>query len=170
MGNRRARDLTLRQADEAEWELVRTKPRSAYADAHARGIGLRRMQLIVAPSFEDVSVWEVRQGREWQLICPKVVETEPVLLDDRWAPQHSVTDGNPFQPDRLWQVNKCYKILLQDGTPSQGGAWFVCHRLRQCAAGSALPFPRGRQGQARRTAALEGEQQGVRVLAGGSGS
>jgi hypothetical protein len=37
------------------------------------------MQLIVAPSFEEVSVWEVRQGREWQLICPRVVETEPAL-------------------------------------------------------------------------------------------
>jgi hypothetical protein len=79
VGNRRARELKLRQVEEAEWELVRTQPRSAYADAHARGIGLRRMQLIVAPSFEEVSVWEVRQGREWQLICPRVVETEPAL-------------------------------------------------------------------------------------------
>jgi hypothetical protein len=70
----------LRQAEEAEWELVRTQPRSAYADARARGIGLRRLQLIVAPpSFEEVSVWEVRQGREWQLICPRIVEIEPAL-------------------------------------------------------------------------------------------
>lgn len=80
MGNRRARDLKLRQAEEAEWELIRTQPRSAYDDAHARGIGLRRMQLIVAPSFEQMSVWEVRQGRDWQLICPRVVEAEPALL------------------------------------------------------------------------------------------
>jgi hypothetical protein len=78
-GNRRARELKLRQAEEAEWELVGTQPRSAYADVHARGIGLRRMQLIVAPSFAEVWVWEVRQGREWQLICPRVVETEPAL-------------------------------------------------------------------------------------------
>ncbi len=63
----------LRQAEEAEWELVRTQPRSAYADAHARGIGLRRLQLLVLPSFEPASVWEVRQGREWQLVRPRVI-------------------------------------------------------------------------------------------------
>lgn len=80
MGNRRARELKLRQLEEAEWELVRTQPRSAYADAHARGTGLRRLQLLILPSFETASVWEVRQGREWQLIRPRIVETEPALL------------------------------------------------------------------------------------------
>jgi len=69
----------LRQAEEAEWELVRSQPRSIYADAHARGIGLRRLQLIVAPSFEEVSVWEIRQGRTWQLVRPRVVENKPEL-------------------------------------------------------------------------------------------
>ena len=79
MGNRRVRELMLRQADDADWERVRTQPRPAHADAHARGIGLRRLQLIVAPSFETAMVWEVRQGREWQLVRPQVVESEPVL-------------------------------------------------------------------------------------------
>jgi len=71
----------LHQAEEAEWELVRTQPRSAYDDAHARGIGHRRIQLIVAPSFDDEAtfVWEVREGQEWQLICPRVIETQPWL-------------------------------------------------------------------------------------------
>jgi hypothetical protein len=45
-----------------------------------RGIGVRRLQLIVAPSFESTSVWDVRQGREWQLIRPQVVGTDPALL------------------------------------------------------------------------------------------
>lgn len=80
MGNRKARELRLRQAEEADWERVRTEPRPAHSDVHARGIGVRRMQLIFAPSFEDVSVWEVRQGREWQLIHPHVVETQPAML------------------------------------------------------------------------------------------
>ena len=80
MGNRRARELSLRQAEEAERERVRTEPRPAHCDVHARGIGMRRMQLIVAPSFEEGSVWEVRQGREWQLIRPRVVGTQPGLL------------------------------------------------------------------------------------------
>ena len=68
------------QADKADWDKVRTQPRLVHADAHARGIGCRRLQLIVAPSFEEISVWEVRQSSEWQLIRPKVVETEPALM------------------------------------------------------------------------------------------
>lgn len=70
----------LRQADQAEWERVRTEPRPVHQDAHACGIGMRRLQLIVAPSFEEVSVWEVRQACEWQLIRPRVVKREPALL------------------------------------------------------------------------------------------
>jgi hypothetical protein len=80
MGNRRARELRLRRAEEADWERVRTEPRPANCDVHVRGIGLRRLPLIVAPSFEEVSVWEVRQDREWQLIRPRVFATEPELL------------------------------------------------------------------------------------------
>jgi hypothetical protein len=86
VGNRRARELLLRQADEADWERVRTQPRPAESDPHARGIGARRLQLIIVPSFEPASVWDVRQvcdaqrGHEWQLIRPRVVATEPSLL------------------------------------------------------------------------------------------
>jgi hypothetical protein len=79
VGNRRARELMLRQAEEANWERVRTEPRPARCDVHARGIGLRRLQLIVAPSFGQSSEWEVRQGQEWQLIRPRVVATAPEL-------------------------------------------------------------------------------------------
>jgi hypothetical protein len=76
----------LRQADETDWERVRTQPRPADSDPHARGIGMRRLQLIVSPSFETPSVWDVRQvwdtqrGHEWRLIRPRVVESEPALL------------------------------------------------------------------------------------------
>jgi hypothetical protein len=70
----------LQQADEADWERVRTEPRPAHGDVHARGIGKRRLQLIVAPAFEDISVWELRQVQEWQLIRPRVAQTEPSLL------------------------------------------------------------------------------------------
>ena len=80
MGNRRARELSLRQAEQADWDRIHTDPRPAHRDVHAHGIGVRRLQLIVAPSFEEASVWEVRQGREWQLIRPRVVETQPELL------------------------------------------------------------------------------------------
>jgi hypothetical protein len=80
VGNRRARELRLRQTEEADWERVRTDPRPAHGDVHARGIGVRRLQLIVAPSSEYVSVWEVRQCQEWQLIRLQVVETAPALV------------------------------------------------------------------------------------------
>jgi hypothetical protein len=80
VGNRRARELRLQQAEKADWERVRTEPRPAHHDVHARGIGVRRLQLIIAPSFEEVSVWEVRQGQEWQLVRPRVIETQPALL------------------------------------------------------------------------------------------
>jgi hypothetical protein len=70
----------LQQANETDWERVRTEPRPVHRDVHARGIGIRRLQLIVAPSFEEVSVWEVRQGREWQLTRPRVFATEPELM------------------------------------------------------------------------------------------
>lgn len=75
----------LSRADEADWERVCTHPRPADSNPHAHGIGMRRLQLIVYPSFETPSVWDVRQVWDaqrvsvWQLIRPQVVESEPVL-------------------------------------------------------------------------------------------
>jgi hypothetical protein len=76
----------MRQADEAAWKRVRTQPRPARSAPVARGIGVRRLQLIVLPSFKQASVWDVRQvwaperGQEWQLIRPRVIATLPELL------------------------------------------------------------------------------------------
>ncbi|HZZ80816.1 MAG TPA: hypothetical protein VFE62_20100 [Gemmataceae bacterium] len=70
----------LRQTDEAAWDAVLTKPRPAHSEPHARGIGLRRLLLIIAPSFETASVWDVRQGQEWQLVRPNVSQSEPTLM------------------------------------------------------------------------------------------
>ena len=82
MGNRKAREFMRRKADESAWERGRTEPRPAHDDIRGgRGIGSRRLQLIIAPSFEDVSVWEVRErGDEWQLVRPLVAAREPVLM------------------------------------------------------------------------------------------
>jgi hypothetical protein len=38
------------------------------------------LQLIVAPSFEPVSVWDIWESFEWQLIHPRVIDTAPTLL------------------------------------------------------------------------------------------
>ena len=80
MGNRRARAFMLQQAEETDCERIRTEPRPATRDVHARGIGRRRLQLIVAPSFKEASAWEVRQGQHWQLTRSRVVETWPDIL------------------------------------------------------------------------------------------
>src|SRR5262245_19984335 len=80
MGNRRARELMLRQADEVNWERVRSEPRPASSEPCARSLGVRRLRLIVAPSFAPASVWDVRQGQEWQLIRPRVVSEIPLLV------------------------------------------------------------------------------------------
>lgn len=47
----------------ADCERVRTQPCPAYNDANAWGIYMRRLQLIVAPSFDTVSGWNLRQCR-----------------------------------------------------------------------------------------------------------
>jgi hypothetical protein len=73
----------LRQAEDGDWERIRTVPRPARCDVHARGIGMRRMQLIVTPSFEEASVWEVRklpQDSQWQLVRSREVARFPELM------------------------------------------------------------------------------------------
>lgn len=81
MGNKRAREYMLRHAEEIDWERVRTEPRPLSRDAHARGIGMRCLQLVVMPSFEDAAVWEVRRTAEgWVLHRPQVVQSVPEVL------------------------------------------------------------------------------------------
>jgi hypothetical protein len=79
MGNRKTREFMLQQADEADWKRVRTEVRPVTCDVSARGIGIRRLQLIVRPSFDEPRVWEVREGQEWSLHHPRVIESAPEL-------------------------------------------------------------------------------------------
>jgi hypothetical protein len=56
-----------------DWRRVQTEPRPATRDVVARGIGHLRMQLLVLPSFEEASAWEVRyQAAGWRLFSPRV--------------------------------------------------------------------------------------------------
>jgi hypothetical protein len=137
VGNRRARGLRLRQAEEADWARVRTEPRPAHCDVHARGIGVRRLQLIVAATFEEVVVWEVRQGQEWQLIRPRVFATEPKLM----LVGHDVVPFSssalaayferlvgltlPLRPDRMGLVGpmaRCMNSRCSGICPPRGGS------------------------------------------------
>jgi len=82
MGNKKARNYTLQAQHVADWERVRTDPRYAVDDVFAPGIGLRRLQLIVRPSFDPSSAWEIRQlDADWSLFKSSVVpDTEPIQL------------------------------------------------------------------------------------------
>lgn len=77
MGNRKAREFILQQQDDADWQRVRSETRAAICDVRARGIGHRRLQLIVCPSFEDGQAWEIRQQVEWRLFRSEVVDPWP---------------------------------------------------------------------------------------------
>jgi hypothetical protein len=94
MGNRKARELMLKDEQAAQWERIRTEPRHLTSDVYIRGIGIRRIQLIVYPSFEPVFVWDVREGPEgWRLFRPRALEPESGLVTGY--------DEIPFATDRL---------------------------------------------------------------------
>jgi hypothetical protein len=80
MGNRRAREFALQREDDAAWRQVYNEPRLAIDDVHARGIGMRRLQLLCLPSFDEPMAFEIRQaGDEWRLFRSRVVESWPTL-------------------------------------------------------------------------------------------
>jgi hypothetical protein len=83
------------------------------------------LQLIVAPSFEHVSVWDVRQGQEWQLIRPRVVETQPTLA----VVGHEVV---PFVSAALvayFERVAALKLPLRPDLSGYGGADGTLHEL-----------------------------------------
>jgi hypothetical protein len=81
MGNRKAREMMLQKEQDALWERIRTEPRPAASDVYAYGIGIRRIQLIVWPSFEEAFVWDVREGPEsWRLFRPNVLDSSIGLV------------------------------------------------------------------------------------------
>jgi len=78
MGNRQAREFMLRQQEAADWERVRTEDRPATCDVSAPGIGARRLQLIVCPSFSKWHAWEVRSRQtDWWLFRSKIITPWP---------------------------------------------------------------------------------------------
>ncbi len=80
MANQRARQLAIEQQSAKEWDAIRTSTRSATDDVNVRGIGFRRLQVIVCPSFEDSRAWEVRQLEdEWWLYESDVVQSRPTI-------------------------------------------------------------------------------------------
>ena len=61
MGNKKARQYQ-KQSEEAEaWHIARFEPRQIETDVDVPGIGLRRVQLVYAPSFDPGYSWDIRQ-------------------------------------------------------------------------------------------------------------
>lgn len=91
------RELMLQKEEEALWERICNEPRPATSDVHARGIGIRRIQLIVYSSFEQAFVWDVRQGLEgWRLFRPRVLGP-----DSTYDPKVVGYDVLPIESDCL---------------------------------------------------------------------
>ena len=88
MGNSKAREYTKQREREEAWTHAMTKPRLATEDVCAQGIGLRRLQLIICPSFEPGYAWELRQ------------------LDDEWVLYRSelISDAGPLELIGLCRV------------------------------------------------------------------
>ena len=82
MGNRKAREFMIMQEHEAAWNRATFEPRSIYSDVHAHGIGLRKLQLIVFPSFEPAWAWDVRHRQgDWWLFRSQIVEGQLLGYD-----------------------------------------------------------------------------------------
>ena len=60
MGNRKAREYQKRQEIASAWDLARANARGLTEDVSVPGIGSRRLQLVVVPSFSPGYSWDVR--------------------------------------------------------------------------------------------------------------
>ena len=72
----------------ALWEQVQTRPRDLLEDVTFPGIGIRKVQLVFAPSFEPGFAWDIRVSGDdaWRLFRSRVTE---------------LTEETVFEPTRL---------------------------------------------------------------------
>lgn len=82
------------QTDAAEWSRACSEPRRIDHSLFAVGLGMRRLQIVVCPSFEPGRAWEVRQSGDWALYASAVVSEE-------WEPQLIGYDRVSFSSERL---------------------------------------------------------------------
>ena len=76
MGNRRAREFMIQAERRAVWERLQTRPRDLTEDLSFPKIGIRRVQLVFAPSIRPGFAWDIRvQGdTEWWLFRSRFAE------------------------------------------------------------------------------------------------
>ena len=75
MGHKKAREFMKKQEIQDAWDNLKTTHRDLYDSVWIPGMGIERMQILYAPSFEEAKWWEVRQlESEWHLFSSKVSE------------------------------------------------------------------------------------------------
>ena len=79
MGSRRSREFRRMDENEWTWRRLKSDTRLAVDDVNASGIGRRRLQLLLLPSFDDPMAFEMHRAEsEWRLFSSQVCETYPV--------------------------------------------------------------------------------------------
>jgi hypothetical protein len=81
MGNRKSREYRKRPADEyilsSAWIAAREVPRRFEDDVHIPRLGRRRVQVVVAPSFEQGYGWDLwTTDGAWRVFLSRVVTGE----------------------------------------------------------------------------------------------
>jgi hypothetical protein len=77
MGNRKSREHQKQEHERALWDRARTTPRDFVEDVLVHGIGIRRLQVIFAPSFEQGFAWDIRVlGSTWRLFRSEVSDED----------------------------------------------------------------------------------------------
>jgi hypothetical protein len=77
MGNPKAREFFKQQEITAAWKQAETGVRELTEDLHIPGIGLRRIQLVHAPSFEIGYSWDLRVlDGDYRLFCSRIIEDD----------------------------------------------------------------------------------------------
>ncbi|MDG3002396.1 hypothetical protein [Paludisphaera mucosa] len=73
MGNRKSREHQKQARDRAMWDQARTASRDFVEDVLVPGIGVRRLQVVLVPSFEQGFAWDVRVlGVTWRLFRSEI--------------------------------------------------------------------------------------------------
>jgi hypothetical protein len=74
MGNPKAREFLKRQEMRAAWNCAETRIRELAEDICIPGVGLRRIQLVYAPSFEAGYSWDLRVlDHDYRLFVSQII-------------------------------------------------------------------------------------------------
>ena len=76
MGNKKSREYMKQRADLADLARAQTEERPIFADVFVRGAGVRRIQVVCMPSFDDGYSWDIRELNDSWLLYRGVVSPD----------------------------------------------------------------------------------------------